>query len=233
MTTQHVQPAATQDATVVEYAALPGDGYLALLGRRASHRTEQASLVGTIPPCAAGARAYPALGPDPPPDGQRRCPVSIPLAVTEAAIAASGSARAVSDTASITAGVKAALAADRRRWGRWLVARLGDLPATATIQRDLVATLAEEFYTAADEIGPETRVPDAYLYGVDLTSPARSLHGRRHGVTEITLAPRELRALGPVEAVIGGRLVNLGPPKQRALFALLLSRADRPWRSMS
>jgi DNA-binding SARP family transcriptional activator len=38
----------------------------------------------------------------------------------------------------------------------------------------------------------------------------------------------ELRALGPVEAVVGGDLVNLGPPKQRALFALLLSRLDQP-----
>ncbi len=38
----------------------------------------------------------------------------------------------------------------------------------------------------------------------------------------------ELRALGPVEAVVGGRLVDLGPPKQRALFALLMSRVGRP-----
>jgi hypothetical protein len=114
--------------------------------------------------------------------------VSVPLAILEAAIVAACSAHAVSDTAAITAGVEAALAADRRRWGGRLLARLGDLPATATIQRDLVATLAEEFYTAADEIGPETRVPDAYPYGIDLTSPVRSLHGRRRGVTEITLA---------------------------------------------
>ena len=38
----------------------------------------------------------------------------------------------------------------------------------------------------------------------------------------------ELRALGPVEAVVGGELVDLGSPLQRALFALLLSRVDRP-----
>ncbi|MGB9280197.1 MAG: BTAD domain-containing putative transcriptional regulator [Pseudonocardiaceae bacterium] len=38
----------------------------------------------------------------------------------------------------------------------------------------------------------------------------------------------ELRALGPVEAVVDGRLVDLGPPKQRALLALLVSRIDRP-----
>ncbi len=35
------------------------------------------------------------------------------------------------------------------------------------------------------------------------------------------------RALGPVEVVAGGRLVDLGPPRQRALFGLLLSRVDR------
>jgi DNA-binding SARP family transcriptional activator len=37
----------------------------------------------------------------------------------------------------------------------------------------------------------------------------------------------EWRALGPVEAVVGGRLVDLGPPQQRAVFGLLLSRVDR------
>jgi len=35
------------------------------------------------------------------------------------------------------------------------------------------------------------------------------------------------RALGPVETVLDGRLVDLGPPRQRALFGLLLSRVDR------
>jgi DNA-binding SARP family transcriptional activator len=38
----------------------------------------------------------------------------------------------------------------------------------------------------------------------------------------------KLRALGPVGAVVNGRLVDLGPPKQRALFALLVSRVGRP-----
>jgi DNA-binding SARP family transcriptional activator len=41
-------------------------------------------------------------------------------------------------------------------------------------------------------------------------------------------AGMELRVLGPVEAVVGGRVVDLGPPKQRALFALLASRVGRP-----
>jgi DNA-binding SARP family transcriptional activator len=38
----------------------------------------------------------------------------------------------------------------------------------------------------------------------------------------------ELRALGPVGAVVNGGLVDLGPHKQRALFALLVSRVGRP-----
>jgi DNA-binding SARP family transcriptional activator len=40
--------------------------------------------------------------------------------------------------------------------------------------------------------------------------------------------PVQWRALGLVEAVVAGRLVDLGPPRQRALFGLLLSRVDRP-----
>jgi DNA-binding SARP family transcriptional activator len=37
----------------------------------------------------------------------------------------------------------------------------------------------------------------------------------------------EWRALGPVEAVVGGQAVDLGPPRQRAVFGFLLSRVDR------
>lgn len=38
----------------------------------------------------------------------------------------------------------------------------------------------------------------------------------------------EFRALGPIEAVVGGRLVDLGAPKQRALLALLVSQVGQP-----
>src|SRR5215469_6114095 len=38
----------------------------------------------------------------------------------------------------------------------------------------------------------------------------------------------QFRALGPVEAVVAGRLVDLGAPKQRALLALLVSRVGQP-----
>jgi DNA-binding SARP family transcriptional activator len=36
------------------------------------------------------------------------------------------------------------------------------------------------------------------------------------------------RALGPIEAVVGGRLVDPGAPKQRALLALLVSKVGQP-----
>jgi DNA-binding SARP family transcriptional activator len=38
----------------------------------------------------------------------------------------------------------------------------------------------------------------------------------------------EFRALGPMEAVVAGRLADLGAPKQRALLALLVSRVGQP-----
>src|SRR5215469_762557 len=38
----------------------------------------------------------------------------------------------------------------------------------------------------------------------------------------------EFRVLGPVEAVVADRLVDLGAPKQRALLALLVSRVGQP-----
>ncbi|MFG1811947.1 BTAD domain-containing putative transcriptional regulator [Streptomyces sp. NPDC049040] len=38
----------------------------------------------------------------------------------------------------------------------------------------------------------------------------------------------EFRALGPIEAVVEGRLVDLGAPKQRALLALLVSKVGQP-----
>src|SRR3954454_143778 len=38
----------------------------------------------------------------------------------------------------------------------------------------------------------------------------------------------ELRALGPVEALVAGQPVDLGRPKQRALLALLVSQVGQP-----
>jgi hypothetical protein len=78
--------------------------------------------------------------------------MSVPPIIAEAALAAALPARAVSDAAAVTAGVEAALAADRRSWGHRLLKDLSDLPVGATSQRELLASLAEEFYAAADEI---------------------------------------------------------------------------------
>ena len=49
--------------------------------------------------------------------------------------------------------------------------------------------------------------------------------GRPAGESHATV---EFRALGPVEAVVAGKLVDPGTPKQRALLALLVSRVGRP-----
>lgn len=78
--------------------------------------------------------------------------MSVPFVIVEAAQAAARPARAVSEAAAVTAGVEAALAADRRCWGHRLVACLDELPASATGRRELVAALAEEFFLAADEV---------------------------------------------------------------------------------
>jgi hypothetical protein len=78
--------------------------------------------------------------------------VTIPLAIAEAARAAARPARAVSDDAAVTAGVEAALAADRRCWARLLLSRLSELPSSATAERELFSALAEELSAAADEV---------------------------------------------------------------------------------
>ena len=56
----------------------------------------------------------------------------------------------------------------------------------------------------------------------------RSAEAQPPGTHDAARAVVELRALGPVEAVVAGRLVDLGAPKQRALLALLASRVGRP-----
>ncbi len=50
----------------------------------------------------------------------------------------------------------------------------------------------------------------------------------RSGVMSVVGVRVEWRALGPVEVLVDGGVVDLGPPTQRALFGLLLSRVDQP-----
>lgn len=57
------------------------------------------------------------------------------------------------------------------------------------------------------------------------TAPAGA-HARE--APEVPSTEVEFRVLGPVEATVGGRAVDLGAPKQRAALALLISQLDRP-----
>lgn len=77
--------------------------------------------------------------------------MSIPFAIAEIAIAAARPARSVSDEAAVTAGVEAALALDRRSWGRRLLSELDRL-TTTTSERSLVVGIAEQLFATADEI---------------------------------------------------------------------------------
>jgi hypothetical protein len=64
--------------------------------------------------------------------------------------------------------------------------------------------------------------------GVDVEASGLATRGRAQQGAVPGDRSMQWRALGPVEAVVAGRVVDLGPPRQRALFGLLLSRADHP-----
>ncbi|WP_331728887.1 AfsR/SARP family transcriptional regulator (plasmid) [Streptomyces sp. NBC_00028] len=69
-----------------------------------------------------------------------------------------------------------------------------------------------EFTVVADQELAEIEVVSAR--GASTPAPPRPL--------------AEFHALGPIEAFVGGRLVDLGAPKQRALLALLVGKVGRP-----
>lgn len=73
--------------------------------------------------------------------------------------------------------------------------------------------------TYAEVITPTLHTPPGYIRWTE-AQPLES-QGPPHGTVEF-------RALGPVEAVVAGRMVDLGTPKQRALLALLVSRVGQP-----
>lgn len=73
--------------------------------------------------------------------------------------------------------------------------------------------------TNAEVITAPYRTPPGYIRWTE--AEPQETHGAPHGVVEF-------RVLGPVEAVVGGRMVDLGTPKQRALLALLVSRVGQP-----
>ncbi len=62
-------------------------------------------------------------------------------------------------------------------------------------------------------------------------TPARTIRWTAAQPSTIPDPPRpmaEFRALGPIEAVVDGQLLDLGAPKQRALLALLVSKVGQP-----
>lgn len=71
----------------------------------------------------------------------------------------------------------------------------------------------------------------AAVVGTSRHTPAGPIRWAEAQPLEISDAARvmvEFRALGPVAAVVGGRPVDVGAPKQRALLALLVSRVGQP-----
>jgi DNA-binding SARP family transcriptional activator len=88
----------------------------------------------------------------------------------------------------------------------------------ATSGSELRATGRFRIYTADQETFSIT-------LGSDLGGEMDQGRRRVAGAVSVGL---EWRALGPLEVIVDGCLVDLGPPTQRALFGLLLSRVDRP-----
>lgn len=60
------------------------------------------------------------------------------------------------------------------------------------------------------------------------TGSARPIEERPLEMRDPSRIKVEFRALGPVEAVVAGRMVHLGAPKQRTLLALLVSWVGQP-----
>ena len=83
------------------------------------------------------------------------------------------------------------------------------------------------------DLDPDLWPGDRGLADIGEVLPGRAVDARpgagRRGRGSGGSGPRvAFRALGPIEAVVGGRLVDLGAPKQRALLALLVSKVGQP-----
>ena len=73
--------------------------------------------------------------------------------------------------------------------------------------------------TSAEGVTTLYRTPPGYIRWTE--AQPLEMQGTPQGMVEF-------RALGPLEAVVDGRTVDLGTPKQRALLALLVSRVGQP-----
>ncbi|MGW0771736.1 AfsR/SARP family transcriptional regulator [Streptomyces sp. NPDC002676] len=79
------------------------------------------------------------------------------------------------------------------------------------------------YFAKALELDPATSPPDA-----GLECAAQGAEAQPSQTPDTSPAGVEFRVLGPVEATVAGRLVDLGAPKQRAALALLVSQVGQP-----
>jgi RNA polymerase sigma factor (sigma-70 family) len=108
-------------------------------------------------------------------------------------------------------------------------------PTRARALRQLRDRLAEQGLspaardpkTSESDLPVSPNVPKSSGQLMTRGSYAKGTRIRIEGGDDEDLAT-QWRALGPIEVVVGGRLADLGPPRQRALFGLLLSRVDHP-----
>lgn len=84
--------------------------------------------------------------------------------------------------------------------------------------------------TAEARYGTPPDAPMDALPDAPMDSPVDASREAEARPTWITaVQPRaEFRVLGPIEAAVHGRVVDLGAPKQRAMLALLVSRVGQP-----
>ncbi|MEU5119328.1 AfsR/SARP family transcriptional regulator [Streptomyces asoensis] len=123
---------------------------------------------------------------------------------------------------------------------RWVTGTLSHDDAAETDGHDLAAAgLPDGIGDGVPDRGtdgaehpkhPEPAEPPGRDHPAPPPAPAHDTRPARRRPPQ-TPAPRPavaFRALGPIEALVGGRPVDLGAPKQRALLALLVSTAGRP-----
>ncbi|MEU5184918.1 AfsR/SARP family transcriptional regulator [Streptomyces longwoodensis] len=125
----------------------------------------------------------------------------------------------------------AGLAAGPRSAQAWRIAELErevrELRRTNTLLRTYVAQRLDAG-PHHDTGRPRTPAPPAHPQDTRRPAGERPPHRPAPHPAPAPAPAVVLRCLGPIEAVVGGRPVDLGAPKQRALLALLASAVGRP-----
>jgi DNA-binding SARP family transcriptional activator len=125
--------------------------------------------------------------------------------------------------------------------------RTGDAWRIAELERELrelrrVNEILKVHFAREPELDPKLPLPavgagiisdgnNAEVVATSYRARPDAIRSAQAQPPEIPGSPQplaEFRALGPIEAVVAGRLVDLGAPKQRALLALLVSRVGQP-----